>query len=43
MGVSLNVRRMGIGTSIVKKLEEKAKSPGATYVTLNARNVARFL
>jgi predicted GNAT family N-acyltransferase len=40
MGVSLNVRRMGIGTSIVKKLEEKAKSLGATYVALNARNVA---
>ena len=40
MGVSFNVRRMGIGTSIVKKLEEKARSLGATYVALNARNVA---
>ena len=40
MGVSFNVRRMGIGTSIVEKLEEKARSLGATYVALNARNVA---
>jgi predicted GNAT family N-acyltransferase len=40
MGVSFNVRRMGIGTSIVKKLEEKARLLGATFVALNARNVA---
>lgn len=40
MGVSFNVRRMGIGTSIVEKLEEKARALGATYVALNARNVA---
>jgi predicted GNAT family N-acyltransferase len=40
MGVSFDVRRMGIGASIVEKLEEKAKSLGATYVVLNARNVA---
>jgi GNAT superfamily N-acetyltransferase len=31
---------MGIGTSIVEKLEEKARALGATYVALNARNVA---
>lgn len=40
MGVSNNVRRMGIGSSMVKRLEEKAKILGATYVSLNARNVA---
>ena len=40
MGVSFNVRRMGIGTLIVEKLEEKARLLGATYVALNARNVA---
>jgi predicted GNAT family N-acyltransferase len=40
MGVSFNLRRMGIGTSIVEKLEEKARALGATYVALNARNVA---
>ena len=40
MGVSFNVRRMGIGTSIVEKLEGKARALGATYVALNARNVA---
>ena len=40
MGVSNSVRRMGIGTCIVEKLENKAKTLGAKYVTLNARNIA---
>ena len=40
MGVSDGVRRMGVGTSMVNKLEDKAKTLGAKYVTLNARNVA---
>ena len=40
MGVSDSVRRMGVGTSMVNKLEDKAKTLGAKYVTLNARNIA---
>ena len=40
MGVSDSVRRMGVGTSMVDKLEDKAKTLGAKYVTLNARNIA---
>ena len=40
MGVSDSVRRMGVGTSMVDKLEYKAKTLGAKYVTLNARNIA---
>jgi|TARA_A200000159_G_scaffold9296_1_gene8024 predicted GNAT family N-acyltransferase len=40
MGVSDGVRRMGVGTSMVNKLEDKAKTLGAKYVTLNARNIA---
>ena len=40
MGVSDVVRRMGVGTSMVNKLEDKAKTLGAKYVTLNARNIA---
>ena len=40
MGVSESVRRMGIGTCMVEKLENKAKTLGAKYVTLNARNIA---
>ena len=40
MGVSDGVRRMRIGTSMVNKLEDKAKTLGAKYVTLNARNIA---
>ena len=40
MGVSDDIRRMGVGTSMVNKLEDKAKTLGAKYVTLNARNIA---
>ncbi len=40
MGVSENRRRMGLGTLIVKKLENKAKLLGAKSIMLNAREVA---
>ena len=40
MGVSDGVRRMGVGASMVNKLEDKAKTLGAKYVALNARNIA---
>ena len=40
MGVSKNMRRIGLGSLIVDRLENKAKVLGAKSITLNARNVA---
>ena len=40
MGVSKNMRRMGLGSLIVDRLENQAKVLGASSITLNARNVA---
>ncbi len=40
MGVSKNIRRMGLGSLIVDRLENQAKVLGASSITLNARNVA---
>ena len=40
MGVSKNMRRMGLGSLIVDRLENQAKLLGASSITLNARNVA---
>ena len=40
MGVSENIRRNGLGTLIVKRLEDQAELLGAKSIILNARDVA---
>ena len=40
MGVSESIRRMGLGTLILDRLENQAKVLGANSISLNARNVA---
>ena len=40
MGVSEDLRRSGIGSKMIKKLEEKAINQGANQIMLNARENA---
>ena len=40
MGVSESIRRRGVGTLILDRLENQAKVLGANSISLNARNVA---
>ena len=40
MGVSESIRRLGLGTLILDRLENQAKVLGANSISLNARNVA---
>ena len=40
MGVSESIRRRGLGTLILDRLENQAKVLGANSISLNARNVA---